>query len=48
MYDRELDILTAPDSRQAFSIQEEQAYQEIDSFDEIDFLVYGFDVGGEG
>ena len=58
MFDRELDILTAPDSREAFSEQEELSYAErmalyaeaeIDGFfDDVDFFIYGFDLGGEG
>lgn len=56
MFDRELDILTAPDSREAFSEQEELSYAErmalyaeaeLDGFFDVDFFQYGFDLGGE-
>ncbi len=52
-----LDMLAALDSREAFSVQEEISYdermklyaeaEEDGFFDEVDFLVYGFEIGGE-
>jgi hypothetical protein len=56
-YDPALDVLSARDSREAFSAQEQLTHDEkqalyaeaeMDGFFDTDFFMYGFEVGGEG